>query len=228
MECSVRCDLTARCAVPTLREPIPHAHSREFGTRPERAGKGTRVHQRYATRSGRQTVRRHTARPIGRPSRQANASSETAARPDRLDSRRQRSGQPHAGGTPTPTHYHDDARASSSASTRPAGSSSGARRDCTRATCACSATWRASGVLEVGCGSAPCARWLAGRGARAVGLDLSMGMLEPRGRGDARAAVRGCRWCRRARRRLPFADGQLRHRLLGVRRGAVRRGLGGW
>jgi SAM-dependent methyltransferase len=32
-------------------------------------------------------------------------------------------------------------------------------------------------VLEVGCGSAPCARWLAGQGARAVGLDLSMGML---------------------------------------------------
>ncbi|KOS53177.1 class I SAM-dependent methyltransferase [Rhodococcus rhodochrous] len=32
-------------------------------------------------------------------------------------------------------------------------------------------------VLEVGCGSAPCARWLAGQGARAVGLDISMGML---------------------------------------------------
>ncbi|MGW6374754.1 class I SAM-dependent methyltransferase [Rhodococcus sp. NPDC055112] len=32
-------------------------------------------------------------------------------------------------------------------------------------------------VLEIGCGSAPCARWLAGQGARAVGLDLSMGML---------------------------------------------------
>ncbi|MGV9950264.1 MULTISPECIES: class I SAM-dependent methyltransferase [Rhodococcus] len=32
-------------------------------------------------------------------------------------------------------------------------------------------------VLELGCGSAPCARWLAGRGARAVGLDISMGML---------------------------------------------------
>ncbi|WP_028477510.1 class I SAM-dependent methyltransferase [Nocardia sp. CNY236] len=33
-------------------------------------------------------------------------------------------------------------------------------------------------VLEVGCGSAPCARWLAGQGAHAVGLDLSRGMLE--------------------------------------------------
>jgi SAM-dependent methyltransferase len=32
-------------------------------------------------------------------------------------------------------------------------------------------------VLEVGCGSAPCARWLAGQGAQVVGLDLSAGML---------------------------------------------------
>ncbi|MGH3878593.1 MAG: class I SAM-dependent methyltransferase [Actinophytocola sp.] len=32
-------------------------------------------------------------------------------------------------------------------------------------------------VLEVGCGSAPCARWLAVEGARVVGLDLSAGML---------------------------------------------------
>lgn len=32
-------------------------------------------------------------------------------------------------------------------------------------------------VLEVGCGSAACARWLRGRGAYAVGLDLSAGML---------------------------------------------------
>ncbi|MDG3013624.1 class I SAM-dependent methyltransferase [Speluncibacter jeojiensis] len=32
-------------------------------------------------------------------------------------------------------------------------------------------------VLEIGCGSAPCARWLAGQGAEAVGLDLSGGML---------------------------------------------------
>jgi len=29
----------------------------------------------------------------------------------------------------------------------------------------------------VGCGSAPCARWLASQGADVVGLDLSMGML---------------------------------------------------
>lgn len=33
-------------------------------------------------------------------------------------------------------------------------------------------------VLEVGCGSAPCARWLAGQGAHPVGLDVSRGMLD--------------------------------------------------
>ena len=32
-------------------------------------------------------------------------------------------------------------------------------------------------VLEVGCGSAPCARWLATQGAHVVGTDLSAGML---------------------------------------------------
>jgi len=32
-------------------------------------------------------------------------------------------------------------------------------------------------VLEIGCGSAPCARWLAAHGAWVVGLDLSAGML---------------------------------------------------
>ncbi|RMI29857.1 class I SAM-dependent methyltransferase [Nocardia stercoris] len=33
-------------------------------------------------------------------------------------------------------------------------------------------------VLEIGCGSAPCARWLAAQGAHPVGLDLSRGMLD--------------------------------------------------
>lgn len=33
-------------------------------------------------------------------------------------------------------------------------------------------------VLEVGCGSAPSARWLAGQGARVVAFDLSGGMLD--------------------------------------------------
>jgi SAM-dependent methyltransferase len=58
---------------------------------------------------------------------------------------------------------------------------------------------RGRDVLEVGCGAAQCARWLAGAGARVVGLDLSTGMLDA-GRGrvplvqaDARA--------------LPFAAG---------------------
>lgn len=32
-------------------------------------------------------------------------------------------------------------------------------------------------ILEVGCGSAPCSRWLASQGAHPVGLDVSMGML---------------------------------------------------
>ncbi|ONI70958.1 SAM-dependent methyltransferase [Actinosynnema sp. ALI-1.44] len=32
-------------------------------------------------------------------------------------------------------------------------------------------------VVEIGCGSAPCARWLAGQGARVAALDLSAGML---------------------------------------------------
>ncbi len=61
-------------------------------------------------------------------------------------------------------------------------------------------------VLEIGCGSAPCSRWLAGRGARAVGLDLSAGMLRrgadviARG-GPAPLLVQG------EAERLPFADG---------------------
>lgn len=60
-------------------------------------------------------------------------------------------------------------------------------------------------VLEVGCGSAPCARWLAGRRARVVGLDISAGML--------RHAVRAARETGIAvplvqadAGRLPFAD----------------------
>src|SRR5882724_4061216 len=32
-------------------------------------------------------------------------------------------------------------------------------------------------ILEVGAGSAPCARWLRSQGARVVALDLSIGML---------------------------------------------------
>jgi SAM-dependent methyltransferase len=44
-------------------------------------------------------------------------------------------------------------------------------------------------VLEVGCGSAPCSRWLATRGARPVGLDLSTGMLRHAREAAARSGV---------------------------------------
>lgn len=61
-------------------------------------------------------------------------------------------------------------------------------------------------VLEVGCGSAPCARWLAEQGAQVVGLDLSAGML--------RYAMDGARETRISvplvqadATRLPFTDG---------------------
>ena len=40
-------------------------------------------------------------------------------------------------------------------------------------------------VLEVGCGAAQCSRWLAGRGARPVGVDLSVEMLRHARRLDA-------------------------------------------
>lgn len=42
-------------------------------------------------------------------------------------------------------------------------------------------------ALEIGCGSAPCARWLATRGATVIGIDVSAGMLRrglPHVRGD--------------------------------------------
>ncbi|WP_280495053.1 class I SAM-dependent methyltransferase [Nocardia farcinica] len=60
-------------------------------------------------------------------------------------------------------------------------------------------------VLEIGCGSAPCARWLTGQGAHAVGLDLSMGMLR---RGLAAMARGGPRvpLVQAGAEALPFAD----------------------
>jgi SAM-dependent methyltransferase len=53
-------------------------------------------------------------------------------------------------------------------------------------------------VLEVGCGGGQCTRWLRAHGARAVGLDLSAGMLRAGGRGVALVQADA--------RRLPFAD----------------------
>ncbi|MGW6695944.1 class I SAM-dependent methyltransferase [Rhodococcus sp. NPDC054953] len=60
-------------------------------------------------------------------------------------------------------------------------------------------------VLEIGCGSAPCARWLAGQGARAVGLDLSRGMLE-RGRAAMERGGPRVPLVQAGAETLPFAD----------------------
>ncbi|MGA6165059.1 class I SAM-dependent methyltransferase [Amycolatopsis magusensis] len=44
-------------------------------------------------------------------------------------------------------------------------------------------------VLEVGCGSAPCARWLTAQGAHTVALDLSAGMLRHAREAAARTGI---------------------------------------
>ena len=76
-------------------------------------------------------------------------------------------------------------------------------------------------ILEVGCGSAPCARWLAGHGARAVGLDISMGMLA-RGQDAMGAGGPAVPLIQASAELLPFADEEFRHRLFRVRRRPVR------
>lgn len=60
-------------------------------------------------------------------------------------------------------------------------------------------------VLEVGCGSAPCSRWLAAHGAHPVGLDLSRAMLD---RGLAAMARGGAQvpLVQAGAEALPFAD----------------------
>ncbi|WP_241386304.1 class I SAM-dependent methyltransferase [Rhodococcus sp. CH91] len=60
-------------------------------------------------------------------------------------------------------------------------------------------------VLELGCGSAPCTRWLAGQGARAVGLDISAGMLQ-RGLAAMAASGRTVPLVQAGAENLPFAD----------------------
>ncbi|GAA4614592.1 methyltransferase domain-containing protein [Saccharopolyspora hordei] len=64
---------------------------------------------------------------------------------------------------------------------------------------------RGKRVLEVGCGAASCARWLADQGAQPVGLDISAGMLRHAAEGGRRSGtvvplVQASADC------LPFAD----------------------
>ncbi len=60
-------------------------------------------------------------------------------------------------------------------------------------------------ILEIGCGSAPCARWLRSHGARSVGLDVSAGMLA-RGRLAGRDDASPVPLVQAGAEHLPFAD----------------------
>jgi SAM-dependent methyltransferase len=60
-------------------------------------------------------------------------------------------------------------------------------------------------VLEVGCGSAPCARWLAEQGAHPVALDLSGAMLRHAAALGAGTGIR-VPLVQAGAERLPFAD----------------------
>jgi SAM-dependent methyltransferase len=61
-------------------------------------------------------------------------------------------------------------------------------------------------VLEVGCGSAPCSRWLARAGARPVALDLSGTMLKHAAALGAATGI-AVPLVQAGAERLPFADG---------------------
>lgn len=61
-------------------------------------------------------------------------------------------------------------------------------------------------ILELGCGSAPCSRWLAARGAHAVGLDVAEGMLA-----FARATDERLPLVQGTAEALPFGDGVFDH-----------------
>jgi SAM-dependent methyltransferase len=60
-------------------------------------------------------------------------------------------------------------------------------------------------ILEVGCGSAPCARWLAAQGARPVAFDLSGGMLAHARRGNAATGIE-VPLVQASADQMPFAD----------------------
>ncbi|MGE3284993.1 MAG: class I SAM-dependent methyltransferase [Pseudonocardia sp.] len=60
-------------------------------------------------------------------------------------------------------------------------------------------------VLEVGCGSAPCSRWLAAQGAGPVALDLSGGMLRHAAALNARTGI-AVPLVQAGAEHLPFAD----------------------
>jgi SAM-dependent methyltransferase len=60
-------------------------------------------------------------------------------------------------------------------------------------------------ILEIGCGSAPCARWLAAHGAHPVGLDLSRAMLA-RGQAAMRRGGPRVPLVQAGAETLPFAD----------------------
>jgi SAM-dependent methyltransferase len=60
-------------------------------------------------------------------------------------------------------------------------------------------------VLEVGCGSAPCARWLTEQGASVVGLDLSAAMLRYATAANQATGI-GVPLVRANAERLPFAS----------------------
>jgi SAM-dependent methyltransferase len=61
-------------------------------------------------------------------------------------------------------------------------------------------------VLEIGCGSAPCARWLADHGARVTAFDLSAGMLRYAAAANEATGIH-VPLVRANAERLPFASG---------------------